>query len=116
MERGKADPTGLLDSRVQLSTRDGTRRWSTTRKCHHSFSGKSVALVSLKVPSGSHVFVHKRKSYFFLGGGGRGGVIVVVVGAALLPTGIFQCRISQNWHFSKAFGIENFSIIFTLRH
>ncbi len=25
---------------------------------------------------------------------------------SLLPTGIFQCQISQNWHFSKVFGIE----------
>ncbi len=27
--------------------------------------------------------------------------------AALLPAGIIQRQISQNWHFSKAFGIEN---------
>jgi len=30
-----------------------------------------------------------------------------------LPCGIFQCQTLKNWHFSKASGIENVSILFT---
>ncbi len=36
---------------------------------------------------------------------------------SLLPTDIFQCQISQNWHFSKAFGIEKiqFYLLFGIK-
>jgi len=27
-----------------------------------------------------------------------------------LPTGIFQCQMSHIWHFSKAYGIENYRL------
>ncbi len=41
---------------------------------------------------------------------------------SLLPSGIYQCQISQNWHFSKAFqfyllfGIKILSTVFTVWH